>query len=348
MTKRYSENASHKSFKETRRRPLSLETERLVKTEPLIAGHDLPLLVQPAIRDLKLPVWAANNRDFIQRALLKHGGLLLRHFKLKLAAEFEQFIAAIAGPLLRYDYRSTPRSQVEGRIYTSTEYPADQTIPLHNEMSYARMWPMKIGFFCVRAAAHGGETPLADSRQVTRRISPQVTERFMRKQVMYVRNYGEEIDLPWRDVFQTNDTTAVESYCQGEGIEIEWGSDGRLRTRQICPAVAEHPRTGERLWFNQAHLFHVSSLAPKVQETLLSLCPDSLPRNAYYGDGSPIEESVLGEIREAYRRETVTFPWLDGDILLLDNMLTAHGRLPFAGLRQVLVGMAEAHSVKRR
>jgi len=51
------------------------------------------------------------------------------------AAEFEQFIQAISGELIEYSYRSTPRSQVSGNIYTSTEYPADQSIPLHNEMA---------------------------------------------------------------------------------------------------------------------------------------------------------------------------------------------------------------------
>ncbi len=113
----------------------------------------------------------------------------------------------------------------------------------------------------------------------------------------------------------------------------------------MCQAVATHPKTNAEVWFNQAHLFHISSLEPDVRQSLLSAFrEEDLPRNVYYGDGSPIEDSVLDEIREAYRQETVIFPWQEGDTLLLDNMLFTHGRTPFVGSRKVLVGMAESIS----
>jgi hypothetical protein len=66
-----------------------------------------------------------------------------------------------------------------------------------------------------------------------------------------------------------------------------------------------------------------------------------LPANTYYGDGSPIEPEVLDHLRAAYHAETVSFPWQQGDLLMLDNMLVAHGRAPYAGARQILVGMSE-------
>ncbi len=213
---------------------------------------------------------------------------------------------------------------------------------MHNEMSYSRSWPMRIWFLCAQAAPEGGETPIADSRRVFERIRPEVRERFARLGVLYVRNYGGGLDLAWQDVFQTDDRAAVESFCRENGIEIQWREGDRLRTRQVCQAVAAHPVTGAPLWFNQAHLFHVSSLAPAIREHLLAaVSPEDLPRNTFYGDGSPIEDETLDHIREVYERERVLFPWQDGDILLLDNMLTAHGRAPFSGPRKVLVGMAE-------
>jgi alpha-ketoglutarate-dependent taurine dioxygenase len=102
------------------------------------------------------------------------------------------------------------------------------------------------------------------------------------------------------------------------------------------------------VWFNQAHLFHVSSLETTVRETLMSLAgEEELPRNAYYGDGTPIEPSVLDHIREVYRQEEVVFPWQEGDVLMLDNMLTAHGRRPFSGPRKILVGMAESFRLEK-
>jgi alpha-ketoglutarate-dependent taurine dioxygenase len=96
------------------------------------------------------------------------------------------------------------------------------------------------------------------------------------------------------------------------------------------------------VWFNQAHLFHVSALEPTVRQYLLAEFKEQdLPRNAFYGDGTSIEEPLLDEIRQAYNDEMVTFAWQQADILLLDNMLAAHARESFAGPRRILVGMSE-------
>ena len=208
-------------------------------------------------------------------------------------------------------------------------------------MAYCPNYPNFIAFFCQQSASAGGETPIADSRKILQGIDPQIVAKFEEKQIMYVRNYGNELDLSWQNVFQTTDKSEVENYCRHSGIEFEWKSGDRLKTRQVCRAVAIHPQTGEKVWFNQAHLFHISNLEPKVQELLLSeYSPEELPRNAYYGDGTPIESWVLAEIRQNYQQQTVIFDWHSGDILMLDNVLTAHGRMPYLGPRKILVGMA--------
>ncbi|MFL6253469.1 MAG: TauD/TfdA family dioxygenase, partial [Pyrinomonadaceae bacterium] len=169
-----------------------------------------------------------------------------------------------------------------------------------------------------------------------------VRERFAEKGWMYVRNFGDGLGLDWRTVFQTTERAVVEEHCRRHGIEFEWKDGGRLRTRSVRPAVARHPRTSEMVWFNHATFFHVTTLEPPVRELLMREFDErDLPTNTFYGDGSPIEESVADELREAYRQETVVFPWQRGDLLVLDNMLTAHGRRPYAGERRILVGMAE-------
>lgn len=328
------------NLKNIKRKSVNFTSENLIKTESISLDRRSPLVIKPNIAELNLIDWAANNRNWIDSNLLKYGALLFRNFKLN-QIEFEQFIQTISGELLDYSYRSTPRTLVNGKIYTSTEYPPEQFIPLHNEMSYAHNWAMKIWFYCVQPASKGGETPIADSRKIFNKIPPQIRQRFINKKVMYVRNYGRGLDLDWQNVFQTNNKSVLESYCHQAGIEFEWIGENHLRTRQVCPAVATHPMTKAIVWFNQAHLFHVSSLPLDLRESLLSMMSEhDLPRNAFYGDGTPIEDSIIEEINEIYRQEVITFDWQAEDILMLDNMLFAHGRNPFFGSRKILVGMA--------
>ncbi|MEB3219807.1 MAG: TauD/TfdA family dioxygenase [Nostocales cyanobacterium 94392] len=330
------------NLKSFQRKRINLSQEKLIKTDFFQPKQHLPLLVEPLVDGIDLATWATSNLEWIETQILKYGGILFRNFNIDKINGFEHFIQIISGKLIEYSYRSTPRSQVSGKIYTSTEYPAEQSIPLHNEMAYSRSWPMKIWFFCVEAASTGGETPIADSRKVFQRIDPKIKEKFIEKRIMYVRNYGQGLDLQWENVFQTTSKSEVENYCCNAGIEFEWKDEKNLRTRQVCQAVAAHPKTGEMVWFNQAHLFHISSLKPEVRESLLSMIDEEqLPRNAFYGDGSKIESSVIEEIQEIYQQEAILFPWKEGDILMLDNMLVAHGRQPFVGKRKVVVGMAE-------
>jgi alpha-ketoglutarate-dependent taurine dioxygenase len=324
-----------------KRKPISVTREGLVTTEPLEGGGRLPLVMRPSVDGLDLAAWAVNHRDIFKTQLLRHGGILFRNFNISSPDEFEHFVIACSSELLQYRERSSPRTQVSNNIYTSTDYPADQSIFLHNENSYQHIWPMKILFFCMSPPTEGGETPIADCRTVFERIDRNIRQRFSDKGWMLVRNFGGGLSLTWQSVFQTEDKSAVETYCRQAGIETEWRGD-RLRTKQVRRAVARHPATGEMLWFNHAAFFHVSTLDSSTREALLAELEESdLPNNTYYGDGSPIEPSVLEEIREAYRRETISFPWRAGDILMLDNMLVAHGRNPYSGRRKILVAMAE-------
>lgn len=318
-----------------------VDIERAAAGSP---GGGLPAVIAAADPGQPIGEALAGLRPRIDQALRDAGGVLLRGFAVAGAAAFRGFAAEFGHRLLGYDFGSTPRSKLAEGVYSSTEYPSHQHIPLHNEQSYSRDWPMKIWFHCQIAASQGGETPLADSREVYRRIDPAIRRRFAEHGLAYVRNYGNGLDLPWQRVFDTNDPAAAEAYCRDHAIDFEWKPDGELRTRQIAQAVAVHPRSREPVWFNQAHLFHVSALEPAVREALLEVVePEDLPRNAYYGDGGPIERGVLDEIRAVYGELAVASPWQAGDVVMLDNMLVAHGRAPFTGARKVLVAMAEPH-----
>ncbi|HKR15496.1 MAG TPA: amino acid adenylation domain-containing protein [Pyrinomonadaceae bacterium] len=340
VAKRKLKNANFQKFKGLRPQASKHSSVNLVQAELLHPGELLPLVVRPDGEDVDLAGWAKDNPQFIETQLAKHGALLFRDFGVTSMSEFRKFTTAISPELLDYSEPSSPRTHLQDRIYTSTEYPADQWIQLHNEMSYAHTWPRRVYFYCEQPAQQGGETPIAFSRKVFELLDAKIRERFIQRKVMYVRNFGDGLDLPWQHVFHTDDKDEVAAYCRAANVEFEW-NNGRLKTRQVRQAVIKHPETGETVWFNQAHAFHASTLNAQIREFLLSeKTEDEFPRNAYYGDGSAIESSVIAEIREAYRQAAITFPWKPGDILMIDNMRVAHGRAPFAGPRKILVAMS--------
>jgi alpha-ketoglutarate-dependent taurine dioxygenase len=337
------EGSSFSSFRTRPRQAVRLSQESLIKESFLDGGGSLPLVVEPAAENLNLVSWAASNRDWVRERLNRYGGVLFRNFAPQSIEVFEQFVTAVVGEPLRYSERSSPRSQVSGRIYTSTDYPPQYPIFLHNEQSYNLRFPAAISFFCVTPAAAGGETPIADNRKIFQRIDPAIRQRFADRGYRYVRNFGDGFGLTWQEAFQTDDAATVESYCRDNRIEFEWKEAGRrLRTSQVRRVVARHPRTGDLCWFNHLTFFHVSTLVPSVRDALLAeLGEDGLPNNTFYGDGEPIEPEVMEHLRDAYRQETVSFPWRQGDVLLLDNISVAHGRQSYEGTRKTVVAMAD-------
>jgi alpha-ketoglutarate-dependent taurine dioxygenase len=319
--------------------------QQLTKESLLSEGAPLPLVITPSSAEVNLIDWAGSNREELNRLLLKHGGILFRGFKVEDTTKFHDFIRAVSEELLEYKDFATPRSAVKNQIYTSTDFAADQWIEQHNEMAYSHEWPMKIFFYCDTASTAGGETPITDSRNVYKKMNQEIRHKFEEKKVMYVRNLGLSLGMTWQDVFQTEDKEKVEQICRNNTINCIWKSEEHLRLEQIRPAVTEHPVTGEILWFNQITAFNITTLNEEIREEILrQVDVQDVPKNTFYGDGTEIEPEVLTHIRNIYEEETVMFPWQEGDILMLDNMLTSHGRSPYTGERKILVGMTESKS----
>jgi len=345
MTDTKSDLPSIQGLGRARRRAVAEADRDWVEEGPGEAEGGVPWTLRPAFPDVDLAGWARENRQRLETLLAEHGAIRFRDFRLRSIEEFEAFVAAASGELMDYEDRTSPRSEVEGNIYTSTDYPPAESIFLHNENSYSQRWPLKIFFYCVQAAPEGGETPLADCRRVLARLDPELRRRFEERGVMYVRNFGAGVGLPWSEVFQTTERAAVEAYCRANEIECEWLGGERLRTRQVRPATLRHPRSGEAVWFNQVPLFHVGMLEDGVRHELLAnFGEEGLPSHVYYGDGSAISEAELEAVVAAYEAEKHLFPWHEGDVLMLDNGLFAHGRQPYAGPRKVVVGMGQAQS----
>ncbi|BCL17057.1 TauD/TfdA family dioxygenase [Micromonospora sagamiensis] len=284
-------------------------------------------------------------RAELRATLVEHGGLLFRGFDVGGVDGFDRVVRALAGEPLTYTERSSPRHAIKGKVYTSTDYPADEEIFLHNENSYQARWPLTLFFYCITAPETLGATPLADVRRVYENIDPAVREEFVRRRWMLVRNFHADFGTPWQHVFNTDDRAEVEAYAAANRIELEWiGADG-LRTRSVRDVVHRRPGSDTPRWFNHATFFHVSTLAKDLQEGLLELFgPEGLPSNTYYGDGAEIPTDVMDHLRDAYRAASVRFDYQRDDVLVVDNMTAAHGREPFTGPRKIAVAMAEPHT----
>jgi alpha-ketoglutarate-dependent taurine dioxygenase len=302
------------------------------------------LVLEASGPGLDLREWITAHHEAIRADLDRYGAVLFRGFRVDGPEGFSACAQAVSSPLLDYLERAAPRNEVAPGVFTSTEMAADQWIPLHHEMSYSHNWPSLLYFYCDVPSATLGATPLASERTVFPQIPAEIRERFLRGGVRYVRNYSAELDLPWQQVFQTTDRAEVEAYFRDSGTEWEWiGRDG-LRTTAVRQATAVHQRTGETVWFNHVHLFHLTNLPADVSAALLSeYGMAGLPRNAYYGDGEVIEDEVARLIGELYRTNSVRFSWQADDVLVVDNFLATHGREPFTGDRRVLVAMSDLH-----
>lgn len=326
-----------------KRRAIRSSTE-LVKIEPLFNVGQPPMAVR-CLESIELSTWAKENLQLIENLLRQSGAILFRGFLAEGQMEMEKFNQAINLDLMNYMEGATPRKALGSNIYTSTEFPPDQTIALHNENSYVMSWPMKLNFCCVVASQDRGETPIADVRKVLARIPPHIRKLFEKNGYMLVRNFSEHLGLPWQTSFKVSTREELEDYCRKAWIKPTWKDDEHLRTQQVRPVIARHPHTHEEVWFNHAVFWHVSSLMPNVREVLVrDYSEEGLPFNTYFGDGSRIEDEVMEELRQVYEAETVRFPWQTGDLLLVDNMLVAHGRSPYSGPRKIIVSMGEPYT----
>src|SRR5216684_7775077 len=288
------------------------------------------------------PRWAAEHRDALGAAVAEHGSLLIRGLRLRDAAETGAVFRRL-GSLMSEKEAFAPRRRYSDGVYSSSKWPPNQAMCMHHELSYTLDFPGLMLFACLVAPADAGATPVADSPTVLRELPAELVERFERAGWLLVRNYNNEIGASIAEAFGTDDRRAVETYCRTNAIKFEWQPDGGLRTRQRRSAVVHHPPTGQQCWFNQIAFLNEWTMDPEVREYLVDICgADGLPFNTRFGNGDPIGADIVQTINETYQAHTVCERWEAGELLLVDNIRTAHARESFEGPREVVVAMADA------
>jgi len=285
--------------------------------------------------------WAAAYREELRAAVTEHGAILVRGLGLRDTTETAQVFRQLGEPMTERE-AFAPRRGYETGVYSASNWSFSQRMCLHHELSHAMEFPRLMMFACLVAPTGGGATALADSPTVLQALPTPLVERFEREGWLLIRNYNEEFGCSVADAFGTDDGRRVESYCRANGIEFEWQPDGTLRTRQRRPAVMTHPVTGQRCWFNQVAFFNEWTIDPEVREFLVEgYGEDGLPFNTRFGNDEPIESFVVNVIEDVYEACTARERWQVGDLMLVDNIRTAHGREPFEGPREIIVAMTD-------
>jgi alpha-ketoglutarate-dependent taurine dioxygenase len=288
------------------------------------------------------PGWAAEHREWLRGVVAEHGSVLLRGLGLDDATQAGEVFRRLASPLMLEREAFAPREAYSEGVYSSVTWPANQPMCMHHELSYTLEVPGLMLFACLTAPTSGGATGVADASAVLAALPDDLVERFEAEGWLLTRSYNDEIGASLEEAFGTADRDVIESYCRANAIEPAWQADGSLVTSQRRSAVVRHPLTGQRCWFNQVAFLNEWTLDPEVREFLVDVYgPEALPFNTRFGDGDPIGEDVIALLNQVYDAHTAREPWQAGDLMLVDNIRTAHSREAFEGPRQVLVSMAD-------
>ncbi len=286
--------------------------------------------------------WIAEHRTAVRAELLRSGCLLLRGLAISSPEDFAAVRDELVERRASYKEKATPRSDYGADVFSSTDLPAAQEIKLHNENSYVLEFPGVLIFCCLTAPQQGGATTVGDMRQALLHIPPDLLGRFRAVGWTLSRSYGEFMSMPWRRAFGVVERSEVERYCRARLVGYEWRDDDHLRTDQRRPAIITHPVTGDEVWFNHCAFWNKWSLDAEVLEVLTDTYgADALPFDTSFGDGTPITRDEIAALNDAYARVTVRESWQPSDVLIVDNILVAHGREAFRGEREILVAMGE-------
>jgi alpha-ketoglutarate-dependent taurine dioxygenase len=293
--------------------------------------------------------WTAEHRSELRALADEHGSVLVRGLGLADADEVAGVFRQLGTGLMTEREAFAPRRRYAEGVYSSSTWPANQPMCMHHELSYALECPATMLFACLEAPSRGGATAVADATSVLEALPAELVERVEREGWLLTRCYNEEIGASVAQAFGTDDRRTVESYCEANGIEFGWQPDGGLRTSQRRSGVVRHPRSGRRAWFNQIAFLNEWTMEPEVREFLVDVYgADGLPFNTRYGNGDPIGEDVIALLNQVYETHTLREPWQPGDLMIVDNIRTAHSREAYGGSREVLVAMTDAILVSQR
>jgi alpha-ketoglutarate-dependent taurine dioxygenase len=289
--------------------------------------------------------WAEANREALLHDAARHGGVLFRGFPLKVAEDFDAFMAALNVPNFPYkkSLSNAVRVNYTERVFSANEAPPDVQIFFHHEMAQTPIFPGRIAFFCEIAAAEGGATPICRSDVLYDRLKEELPD-FIRdceiKGLRYTNVMPSDNDLnsgmgrSWKSTLGVDTKEAAEARLRELNYSYEWLPDGCLKaTTPPLPAVMD-VGAGRKTFFNQLIAAYCGWKDTRND-------PSSAIR---HGDGSILDAKAVHRAIELAEELAFDLKWQPGDAALLDNTVAMHARRTFQGKRKVLASLMDARN----
>jgi alpha-ketoglutarate-dependent taurine dioxygenase len=333
-----------------------LTRDGLVRADVRPGG--VPLVVRPANPKLAEDQeaffsWFAGAKVLFDHLAAVHGAIMFRGFPLHDTPDFNRAMTHYPPGSRSYIGGNVYRDALAERVFEATKARKEYPLIPHQEMAYMPRSPRMIAFWCKTAPWAGGETTVSDYRRMREMLPSRIWDKVKACGVRYERNFRSPesqvselralLHKDWPSAFESDDPKQAEETCRAVGLEPRWEADGSLTTIYTAPGIVEHPLTGETVWFNHIgpQNYYKKGLGPERWKALIEEAPPGMrtPNNTLYGDGTEISQEDLEEVFIAFDLLGQAIRWADGDLLLIDNVMTAHGRNPFEGARDVQVSL---------
>ncbi|BFU47383.1 TauD/TfdA family dioxygenase [Krasilnikovia sp. MM14-A1004] len=321
---------------------MSMATVGNISFEPGFPSRARLIGADPAPADV-LTNLEPKQRDTVRELLDASGAVHFRGFGIRTIDQFETAAQSLLGQLAPYRGGDAPRRAEKGFVYNAAGPDKSRVLRAHNELSYAPWHPKTLCFGCGRPADEGGATTLIDGHRVYESLPPRIRDAFRTRGVTYIQHLPHAAGDPsgiksWPETFETDSKDDVMELCQSSYTSAKWTPLGLLTTNRT-PGTLEVGSDDRIAWFNQAHIWRKDpTITPKVSD--MGVWETRLGYGATYGDGTEISTPDIEQVSATLHDCTVPVNWEAGDLLLVDNQAVMHGRMPYAGERQVFVAFA--------
>ena len=150
-----------------------------------------------------------------------------------------------------------------------------------------------------------------------------------------MRQSDQHAGRSWQQLYGTDDPAQAAQAASAAGEELDLdGNSARIMATRPAFRTSAHGT----VWFNQLLHWHPAALPDDLRQLVRRGAVPAF-RDCTHGDGTPIDDDLIEHITAVSQDVEYPVAWQAGDILLVDNLVYAHGRHPYSGTREHFVRM---------